>query len=124
MREREESVRGYRILGDRPKPDKRFNDDALRQTAEAAHLLDTLWKVAPPRPATATTAAYRGTNCYGKEDQYTSDELPSDEEAAYMCGDCPALQLCRTYAKVSHISYGVWGGEAYGRHLNELIGDE
>lgn len=124
MREREESIRGYRILGDRPKPDKRFNDDSIRQSAEAAHLLDTLWKVAPPRPATSTTAAYRGTNCYGKEDQYTSDKLPSDQQAEAMCGGCPALELCRTYAQVSHVAFGVWGGKAYGRHLNELIGDE
>jgi hypothetical protein len=34
MRDYEQSVRGYRITGDPPKPDKRFNYDYMQQTPE------------------------------------------------------------------------------------------
>lgn len=107
-------VRGYRILGDRPKPDKRFNDDYLRPTSEAAHAHTKLRE----------SVRVNGANCVGRAEEFSGDELPTDREAQMMCASCPSWEACDFYRLVAKPAFGVWAGRSYGEHLNDLIGEE
>lgn len=114
MRERENSIPGYRVYGDRPKPDKRFNDDYLRPTSEAAHAHTKLRE----------SVRVNGANCVGRAEEFSGDELPTDREAQLMCAGCESAPACDIYRLVGKPAYGVFNGHVLGRHLNELIGDE
>ena len=109
----EDTVKGYRILGDRPK-DRTLSMDYLQQSAKAAKLLRELWDRAPKE----------GANCVGNPEKWTSDELPTDREAALACASCPLLDLCREYAETAHPAWGVWGGKVYGRNLEAAMKDD
>lgn len=114
MRERENSIPGYRVYGDRPKPDKRFNDDYLRPTTEAAHAHTKLRE----------SVRVNGANCVGRAEEFSGDELPTDRQAQIMCAGCESFTHCDIYRLIAKPSYGVHAGVVTGRHLNELIGDE
>lgn len=106
----EDTVKGYRILGDRPKS-RELSYDYLQQSAKASKLLRELWDRAPKE----------GANCVGKPEEWTSDELPTDREAALACASCPLLDLCREYAETAHPAWGQWGGKVYGRNLKAAM---
>lgn len=110
MRDYEDSIRGYRIVGDPPKPDKRFNYDYLRpKTSMYAEL--------------NKAAVDEGAKCLN-DDRFISDELPTDREAQMMCAGCPLIDFCRQTAEVEHHPWGVMGGKVWGRALKEAMGDD
>lgn len=88
--------------------------DYLQQSPKAAKLLRELWDRAPKE----------GANCVGAPEKWTSDELPTDREAALACASCPLLDLCREYAETAHPAWGVWGGKVYGRNLEAAMKDD
>lgn len=106
-----QSFRGYRPLADRPK-EKGGSLEYLRlPSAEARKLLDELWK-SPDR------------NCEGRGEEFSGDDLPSDEEAQLMCAGCDVLDKCREYAAEARPSWGIWAGKVQGRKLKEAMEDE
>lgn len=109
----EEHIRGYRILGDRPK-DRSLSMEYLQQSPKAAKLLKELWDRAPKE----------GANCVGEPEKWTSEDLPTDREAQMMCAGCPMLQLCREYTDAAHPAWGVWAGTVKGRKLKEAMEDD
>lgn len=109
----EERIRGYRIVGDRPK-DRSLSMDYLQQSAKASKLLRELWDRAPKE----------GANCVGEPEKWTSDELPTDREAQIMCAGCPLMDICREYAETAHPAWGTWGGKVYGRNLEAAMKDD
>lgn len=106
----EERIRGYRIVGDRPKS-RELSYDYMQQSAKASKLLRELWDRAPKE----------GANCVGEPEKWTSDELPTDREAQIMCSSCDILELCRAYAEEARPAWSVWGGKVYGRNLDEQM---
>lgn len=102
----EDTVKGYRILGDRPKS-RELSYDYLQQSPKASKLLRELWDRAPKE----------GANCVGQPEKWTSDDLPTDREAALMCASCPLMDLCREYTQEAHPAIGVWAGTVRGRNL-------
>lgn len=105
------SIRGYRTVGDPPKPSRELSMGYLQQTPRASKLLKQLWTEAP----------VQGAPCVGRSDQWTSDDLPTDREAQLMCSTCDILELCRSYADEAHPAWGVLGGRVYGRNLDEQM---
>lgn len=114
------SIRGYRTLGDPPKPSRTLATGYIHQTHAESALHSPLSKAATDE----------GANCLGKMDQWAvgseegGDSLPTDREAQLMCAGCPVLERCAAYAEVKHPAYGVWGGKVYGRNLAEAMRDE
>lgn len=108
----DETIRGYRVVGDRPR-DRSLSYTYLQQDGKSAKLLTIL----------RTEAVKKGSNCLGKPEQWTSDELPSDKDAQLMCASCPLIALCNDYAETAHVAHGVWGGKVYGRRLAEAMRD-
>lgn len=106
----EQSIRGYKIVGDRPK-DRSLSMDYLQQSAKASKLLRELWDRAPKE----------GANCVGEAEKWTSEDLPTDREAQLMCSSCPLVSLCREYAEAAHPAWGVWAGTVKGRKLKEAM---
>lgn len=100
-------IRGYRTLGDPPKPDRMLSTAYLQQTSRASKLLRELWHRAP----------IEGAPCVGKAEQWTSDDLPTDREAQMMCSGCELISLCSEYRDEAHPAIGVWGGQVRGRNL-------
>lgn len=113
MREYEQSIRGFRIVGDPPKPDKKFNVDYMHHAHGEEALHSALWK------ASQST----GANCLNREEEFSGEDLPSDREAQLLCASCPVLDLCRAYAEVAHPAWGVFGGRVYGRNLQKAMED-
>ena len=106
-----QSFRGYRPLADRPK-EKGGSLEYLRlPSAEARKLLDELWR-SPDR------------NCEGRGEEFSGDDLPTDEEAQLMCAGCPMMKLCESYRTEAHPSWGIWAGKVQGRKLKEAMEDE
>lgn len=95
----DEVIKGYRIVGDRPK-DRQLSYTYMQQDGKSAKLLTIL----------RTEAVRQGANCLGKPDKWTGDELPTDREAQMMCATCPLVQICSQYAEGAHVAHGVWGG--------------
>ena len=56
---------------------------------------------------------------------YADDAIPSEVEAAGLCGGCPLLELCLENARRTKPGWGVLGGIAwvYGRQWH-LVADE
>lgn len=108
----DESIRGYKIIGDRPK-DRQLSMSYLQQSHEAAKLLGEL--------RVKATDLKNPAKCLGKADQYSGDELPTDREAQIMCSGCPLVALCSEYAETAHVAHGVWGSRVYGRRLAEAM---
>lgn len=109
----DEVIKGYRIVGDRPK-DRQLSYTYMQQDGKSAKLLKIL----------RTEAVKQGANCLGKPEQWTGDELPTDREAQMMCATCPLVTLCHQYAETAHVAHGVWGGQVYGRRLAEAMKDD
>lgn len=107
-------VRGYRIQGDPPKPDKQISTQYLLQKPEAAQALTIL----------RAGVRDKGANCVGKEEFFSGDALPSDRDAALACASCPVKDLCADYAEKAHVAYGVFAGKVYGRGLMEDLEKE
>ena len=114
MNDNMQSIRGYRTVGDPPKPPRELSLGYLQQAPRASKLLKELWDRAP----------LEGAPCVGNAEKWTSDDLPTDREAQLMCSGCVMLELCKKYADESHVAYGVWGGEVHGRNLQKAINDE
>lgn len=108
----DETIRGYRVVGDRPR-DRSLSYTYLQQDGKSAKLLTVL----------RTEAVKKGSNCLGKPEQWTSDELPSDKDAQLMCASCPVFDLCKQYKEAAHPAWGVWAGEVKGRKLKEAMED-
>lgn len=109
----DETIRGYRVVGDRPR-DRSLSYTYLQQDGKSAKLLTVL----------RTEAVKKGSNCLGKPEQWTSDELPSDKDAQLMCASCPLMgNECEDYVRAAHPSWGVWNGEVKGRKLKEAMED-
>lgn len=114
MRERENSIPGYRVYGDRPKPDKRFNDDSIRPKTGIWRTLHL--QASDPK-------AEKMANCVN-DDRFIQEPLPTDREAQMMCAGCPVFDLCDKAATIERPSWGIYAGRVVGRALDELIGDE
>lgn len=108
------SIRGYRTVGDPPKPSRELSMGYLQQTPRASKLLKQLWTEAP----------VQGAPCVGRSDQWTSDDLPTDREAQTMCAPCALRALCAEYRDEAHPALGVWGGEVRGRNLLAAMQDD
>lgn len=104
------SIRGYRPTGDRPK-DRSLSYTYLQQDSRSAKLLAEL----------RTAAVQKGSNCLGRPEQWTRDDLPTDREAQLMCASCPVFALCNEYREAAHPAWGVWGGQVKGRKLKEMM---
>lgn len=109
----DETIRGYRPIGDRPR-DRQLSYSYMQQDSRSAKLLAEL----------RTAAVQEGSNCLGKPEQWTGDDLPTDREAQLMCASCPVFALCSEYAETAHVAHGVWGGQVYGRRLAEAMKDD
>lgn len=109
-----QSIRGYRTVGDPPKPPRELSLGYLQQAPRASKLLKELWDRAP----------LEGAPCVGNAEKWTSDDLPTDREAQILCSSCPLAKLCAEYRDESHVAWGVWAGEVRGRKLKEAMQDE
>lgn len=107
-------VRGYKIVGDPPKPDKQISTEYLRLKPEAAHA----------RAALLKSQRENGANCTDKHEFFSGDTLPSDREAVLACAGCKSWTACDIFKKLGHPSWGVWAGEVRGRGLMESLEDE
>lgn len=112
MNDNLQGVRGYRVLGDRPK-DRQLSLGYLQQDGRSAKLLAEL----------RTRAVTEGANCVGRAEEFSGEELPSDREAQLMCSSCPLYSLCEQYRETAHPAWGVWGGHVKGRKLKEMMDD-
>lgn len=104
-----ESIRGYRVGTDSPKPAKELRVDNLLLKPVAAHALRNLR--AKVRDA--------GSNCEDRAEEFSGRTLPSDGDAAKMCLGCPAKTECAIFLEVGRPAYGVWAGQVRGRALEE-----
>lgn len=109
----EQTVRGYRIVGER-KADKSLSYDYLQLKPEASHALKDLWREAP----------VKGANCLNQEDLFRGDTQMTDSEAQLACAGCPMLDLCKKTAEAQHPAWGTWGGKVYGRALEAIEKEE
>lgn len=110
----DEVIKGYRVIGERPK-DRSLSYEYLKQDGKSAKLLTVL----------RTAAVREGANCLGKAEKWTSEELPTDREAQMMCATCPLVgKECQDYTNAAHPSWGVWNGEVKGRKLKEAMEDD
>lgn len=107
-------IKGYRTVGDPPKPSRELSMGYLQQSSRASKLLKELWDRAP----------IEGAPCVGNADKWTSDDLPSDREAQLMCSPCPLASLCAEYRDEAHPAIGVWSGVVKGRNLLEAMRDD
>lgn len=101
-----EPVRGYRINSTQP-IEKELKVDYLRLKTVAAHALQKLQR----------KVLESGANCVGREDEFTGNILPTDEQAERMCVGCPARQECAIFLEIGRPAYGVWAGKVRGRDL-------
>lgn len=106
----EPSIRGYRIIGDRPK-DRSLSYDYLKQSHTAAKLLTVL----------RSEAVKQGANCLGNPEKWTGEELPTDREAQLACASCPVIQQCEQYREAAHPAWGNWAGVVKGRNLQKAM---
>lgn len=113
MNDNQTSIRGYRPAGDRPR-DRQLSYSYMQQDSRSAKLLAEL----------RTAAVQEGSNCLGKPEQWTGDDLPTDREAQLMCASCPVFDLCRQYSEAAHPAWGNWAGVVKGRKLKEAMEDD
>lgn len=117
MNDNMQSIRGYRTVGDPPKPPRELSMGYLHQSHAESALHTPL----------SRAATDEGANCLGRMDEWAvgseegGDTLPTDRQAQLLCSSCPILQQCAEYAEVKHPSWGVWGGRVYGRRLEEAM---
>ena len=107
---REQTVRGYRIVGDPPKQrELSYRDMQLDHAAHKAYgeLRDSVTK--------------NGANCVGKEEFFSGKELPSDRDAVLSCAGCPSFGKCDIFLKVGRPSWGVWASQVRGRGVMEEV---
>lgn len=109
----DEVIKGYRVVGERPK-DRSLSYEYLKQDGKSAKLLTVL----------RTAAVREGATCLGKAEKWTSEELPTDRQAALMCATCPVFDLCKEYTDAAHPAWGVWAGQVKGRKLKEAMEDD
>lgn len=109
----EQVVRGYRIVGDR-KPDRQLSFDYLRLEPKAAHALANL------KEAQRT----KGSNCAGREDEFSGETLMDDREAFMQCAGCPVWTECDIFRRVGHPSWGTWAGVVKGRGDMENVEED
>lgn len=110
MKLADEVIKGYRIVGDRPK-DRQLSYTYMQQDGKSAKLLTIL----------RTEAVKQGANCLGKPEQWTGDELPTDREAQMACASCPVWDLCNSYREAAHPAWGNWAGVVKGRNLQKAM---
>jgi hypothetical protein len=108
----DEVIKGYRIVGDRPK-DRQLSYTYMQQDGKSAKLLTIL----------RTEAVKQGANCVGKPEQWTGDELPSDRQAQLDCAGCKVFDQCDAYREAAHPAWGNWAGVVKGRKLKEAMED-
>ena len=107
---REQTIPGYRVLGEPPK-NRSLSYDYLQLGHEAAR--------AEAHLRQAVTE--RGANCVGKEEFFSGETLPSERDAALACAGCPAFRECEVFLKLGGPGWGLWAGRVVGRGLMEDI---
>lgn len=105
---REQTVRGFRVLGDR-KPERELSYEYLKLGHEATLAQDAL----------RDSVRKNGANCVGREDEFSGDRLMSDRDAQLECAGCPSFTACDLFRKVAHPAWGVFAGHVKGRGLME-----
>lgn len=105
-------IPGYRVTGSR-NTDRLTSFEYLKQTPAAAKLLSKL----------RSAALSEGASCLN-DGRYTSDDLPTDREAALMCSLCPVFEPCEVYTAVARPAWGVWAGVVKGRELQKAMEGE
>lgn len=113
MNDNFQSIRGYRVIGDPPKPDRELSFNYLQLKDEAAKALTIL----------RAKVKKDGANCIGREDEFSGKELPTDRDAQLMCAGCPAFQECEIYRQLAHPAWGVHAGKVHGRGTMETVED-
>ena len=113
MVNREQSIRGYRILGDK-KPERELSYEYLKLNHEATKAQDALRE----------SVRKNGANCLGQEDKFSGDTLMSDRDAQLACASCPSFEQCDFFRKVAHPGWGVFGGVVKGRGLMETLEED
>lgn len=108
----DDAVRGYRILGDRPK-ERQLSMEYIKQSHSAAKLNAQLREA----------AVKEGANCLNKWEIWDGDEMPSDREAQILCASCPVFDLCQQYAEVAHPAWTILAGKVYGRNLKAAMAE-
>lgn len=106
------SIRGYRPTGDRPR-DRSLSYTYLQQDSRSAKLLAEL----------RTAAVQEGSNCLGRPEQWTGDDLPTDRQAQLDCAGCNVFKKCEAYREAAHPAWGNWAGVVKGRKLKEVMED-
>lgn len=109
----DESIRGYKIVGDRPK-ERSLSMEYLKQSHTAVNAHTELKQAINKK----------GANCVGKWEIWDGDDMPTDREAQMLCASCPVFDLCKQYAEASHPAWTILAGKVYGRKLKEAMEDE
>lgn len=119
----ESSIPGWRPGTERT-VSKQYSVKSLELKPNAAKAQADLYKAV--WDATDKFAVGKGpaVPCVLNPEPYTSDELPTDREAAFLCASCPVKDLCRDYAESSHAAWGVYAGEVRGRALAEAMKED
>lgn len=113
MKLADEVIKGYRIVGDRPK-DRQLSYTYMQQDGKSAKLNTEL----------RAAAVREGANCLNKWDVWDGDDMPTDREAQMLCASCPVFDLCKQYAEASHPAWTILAGKVYGRKLKEAMEDD
>lgn len=99
MNENYTPIRGFRIVGEK-KEDRQLSVAYLHPKHEAAAALDKLRK----------KVLADGSNCAGREEEFSGDNLISERDAALACAGCPAFKECDFYRLVARPGHGVYAG--------------
>lgn len=110
---REQTVRGYRILGDK-KPERELSFEYLKLSHEGAQA----------QTALREAVAKKGANCVGREDVFSGDTLMDDRDGMLECAGCPSFAECDLFRLLGRPAYGTFAGHVIGRGLMEEIEEE
>lgn len=92
-------IRGFRIQHER-KEDRQLSVGYLHPKHEAANALDSLRR----------KVLDEGSNCTGREEEFSGDTLLSEREAQLACAGCSAFRECDFYRLVARPGHGVYAG--------------
>ncbi len=75
---------------------------------------DPYWPSTPAPGAWRQEAACRGAD----PDLFFPDIGERSSEARAICGTCPVIEDCRSYARSQPLLYGIWAGEGVAARRN------
>lgn len=105
-------VRGYRIVGER-KPERELSFAYLQLSHDAASA----------QTALREAVAKNGSNCLGREDEFSGEILMTDAQAKRECLGCPVWTECDIFKRLAHPAWGTWASEVKGRGTMEEVED-